>query len=69
MVGVDVGYDVNREKGTGMYSALWKILPGPRWAKTLQAIALVIVVLGVCLEWVFPWIAENFIQTESTVGQ
>jgi hypothetical protein len=52
-----------------MYAALWRILPGPRWAKVLQSVALVLIVLGVCVEWVFPWIAATFIQSESTVGQ
>jgi hypothetical protein len=51
-----------------VYSALWRVLPGPRWLKIIEVVALVILVLTVCVEWVFPWIAENFIQTESTVG-
>lgn len=52
-----------------MYSALWRLLPGSRWVKVIEAILLVVLVLAVCLEWVFPWIAANFIQTESTVGE
>jgi hypothetical protein len=52
-----------------MYSALWRVLPGPRWLKVIEVVVLVIVVLGVCVEWVFPWVAENFIQQESTVEQ
>lgn len=52
-----------------MYAAIWRILPGPRWAKVLEATVIVIVVLAVCVEWLFPWIAATFIQTESTVGQ
>jgi hypothetical protein len=52
-----------------MYSALWRILPGPRWAKVVQAVVMVIVVLSVSVEWVFPWAAETFIQPETTVNQ
>ena len=50
-----------------MYSALWKVLPGPRWAKIVQSVVLVILVLSVAVEWVFPWAAETFIQPETTV--
>lgn len=52
-----------------MYSALWRILPGPWWAKILQAVAIVIVVLSVSVEWIFPWAAETFIQPVTTVDQ
>lgn len=52
-----------------MYSALWRVLPGPRWLKIVELVVLGVVILSVCVEWVFPWIAENFIQSESTVGQ
>ena len=51
-----------------MYSALWRVLPGPRWLKIVEAVALAIIVLAVCVEWLFPWIAETFIQQESTIG-
>jgi hypothetical protein len=44
------------------------VLPGPRWLKIVEAVALAIIVLAVCVEWLFPWIAENFIQQESTIG-
>ena len=52
-----------------MYMALWRVLPGPRWLKILEATAIALTVLIVCVEWLFPWIAATFIQTESTVGQ
>jgi hypothetical protein len=52
-----------------MYSALWRILPGPRWVKVIELVVLALVVLSVCVEWVFPLVAETFIQSEATVGQ
>lgn len=52
-----------------MYSALWRVLPGPRSLKIVVLVVLAIAVLAVCVEWLFPWIAENFIQQESTVQQ
>lgn len=52
-----------------MYSALWRVLPGPRWLKVVELVVLGVLILAGCVEWLFPWIAENFIQQESTVGQ
>lgn len=50
-----------------MYSALWSVLPGPRWIKIVVLAFLAIAILAVCVEWLFPWIAESFLQQESTV--
>jgi hypothetical protein len=52
-----------------MYSALWRVLPGPMWLKIVVLVVLAIAVLAVCVECIFPWIAESFIQQESTVEQ
>jgi hypothetical protein len=41
-----------------MYGALWRILPGPTWARILQLVALGIVVLVVADLWLFPFIAS-----------
>jgi hypothetical protein len=50
-----------------MYSALWKILPGPFWFRVIQVIILVTATVFVLFEWVFPWIAQTFLTEESTV--
>jgi hypothetical protein len=52
-----------------MYSALWKILPGPRWARIVQVVVIAVVVLSISVEWIFPWAADTFIQPEITVDQ
>jgi hypothetical protein len=39
-----------------MYGALWRALPGPVWLRILQLIVLLVVVLFVLVEWVFPWL-------------
>jgi hypothetical protein len=39
-----------------MYGALWRILPGPWWVRTLILLALLAAILAVCVYWVFPWI-------------
>ena len=50
-----------------MYAALWRILPGSRWLKIVQLAVLVIAILSVAVEWVFPWAAETFIQPDTVV--
>ncbi|TQL46527.1 hypothetical protein FB562_2049 [Homoserinimonas aerilata] len=52
-----------------MYSALWRLLPGPLWFRILLAVILVVVVLLALILWVFPWV-NTFIGTpEVTVQQ
>lgn len=42
-----------------MYAALWRLLPGGRWAKALQMLVLAAVVVAVLFVWVFPAIAPH----------
>ncbi|AVG23194.1 hypothetical protein C3B54_11190 [Pontimonas salivibrio] len=51
-----------------MYRALWSVLPGPRWAKTLQSVILGIAVVALLFFVVFPFVADTFLVEESTVG-
>ena len=51
-----------------MYAALWRILPGPTWAKVLQLVALAALVVVVLVVWVFPVVADVFFSEESSVG-
>lgn len=37
-----------------MYEALWKVLPGPTWAKVAFFVVVTCVVAAVLLQWVFP---------------
>ena len=48
-----------------MYAALWRVLPGPLAVRLL--IVLVASILIALVTWVFPWIAETFLQQESVV--
>lgn len=41
-----------------MYAALWRLLPGPTWARVLWFLGLVLLVAVVCVQWVYPWLAE-----------
>jgi hypothetical protein len=39
-----------------MYAALWRVLPGPVWVRILELLALLVIVLFLLVEWVFPWL-------------
>lgn len=51
-----------------MYAALWRILPGPRWLKALEALVLVALVVATLFQWVFPAIAPLLPFNDNTVG-
>jgi hypothetical protein len=52
-----------------MYAALWRVLPGPTWARVLMLVLAVILVVLVLFEWVFPWVSEALPYQEQTVGE
>jgi hypothetical protein len=39
-----------------MYTALWKIIPGPLWVRILIAVAAAAVVIVALMMFVFPWV-------------
>ena len=51
-----------------MYAALWRALPGPTWARVLQCLVLVALVVVVCFGWVFPWLEPLVPFADVTVG-
>ncbi len=51
-----------------MYLALWRLLPGPRWVRTVLAFVLAVVVVAVCFQWAFPALAPYVPFNDSTVG-
>jgi len=50
-----------------LYSALWRALPGRPAVKALQALVLVVLVVGVLFLWVFPRIAPLMPFNDNTV--
>lgn len=50
-----------------MYAALWRVLPGPWWVRTLILLALLVAVLYVLVTWVFPW-ADSLMQSSENNG-
>lgn len=52
-----------------MYSALWRLLPGPWWVRLLLVLVLVAAVLAALVEWVFPYVNELLPAPDVTVEQ
>lgn len=50
-----------------MYSALWRLLPGGVALKVFQLVLIAGVLVYILFEWVFPWVAQNFLVEDSTV--
>lgn len=52
-----------------MYGVLWRHLPGPKWVKFFEALLLLLVVVFLLFQYVYPWVIETFPIFDSTVGQ
>lgn len=50
-----------------MYGPLWRILPGPTWAKLLQVLVLIVAAMAVCFLWLFPRINPYLPFSQNTV--
>jgi len=50
-----------------MYAALWRWLPGGLVLKLIQVTLILVIVVVVLFEWVFPWVAQTFLSEQSTV--
>jgi hypothetical protein len=50
-----------------MYLALFRILPGPLWAKILAMIGIFGVTIFLLMAYVFPFIADVFLVESSTL--
>ena len=52
-----------------MYGWLWRRLPGSRAVKSVEALALFVVVVLVLFVWVFPWLEPRLPFNDVTVDQ
>lgn len=43
-----------------IFPAVWRVLPGPAWVKALLVILLVLAIVWVLFEYVFPWVSVEF---------
>ena len=51
------------------YGLIWRILPGPKALKLLEALILLLAVVAVLFTWVFPLVAPYMPFNETTVGE
>jgi len=51
-----------------VYAALWRALPGPAWVRAGLCVVLVVLVVVVCFQWVFPAVSEHLPFTDNTVA-
>jgi hypothetical protein len=51
-----------------MYAALWRALPGPALVRAALLLVLLVAVVVVCFEWLFPLVASWLPYDETTVG-
>lgn len=49
-----------------MYGWIFRHLPGPKWLKAVQALALIALIIYVLFKWVYPAFNDAFFDT--TVG-
>lgn len=52
-----------------MYAMIWRLLPGPRWLRIVEATVLALAVVFVLMQWVFPWLAPLLPFQQQTVGE
>ena len=51
------------------YGLVWRLLPGPKPVKVIEALVLVLAVVAVLFTWVFPQLAPLMPFNETTVGE
>lgn len=51
-----------------MYSALWNLLPGPRWSRVVTLVLAAAAIIIVLFQWVFPWVSSILPYQETTVS-
>lgn len=51
------------------YGFVWRLLPGPRAVKVVEALLLALAVVAALFVWVFPAVAPYMPFNETTVGQ
>jgi hypothetical protein len=51
-----------------MYAWIFSHLPGPLWLRVILAAALVVAVVLLLMNFVFPWLSQYSPWTESTIG-
>lgn len=51
------------------YGLVWRLLPGPKPVKAIEALVLLLLVVAALFTWVFPLLAPLMPFNETTVGE
>lgn len=51
-----------------MYAWIFRNLPGPLWVRVIFALAMIVGIVLLLMNYVFPWLSQYSPFTESTIG-
>lgn len=50
-----------------MYGWVWRVLPGPGWVRAVTVLLLVLAIVSICFNWLFPAVAPLMPFNDNTV--
>jgi hypothetical protein len=51
-----------------IFPAVWSLLPGPRWVRAILLAAILLGIVWLLFEYVFPWVSVTFGIQDQNVG-
>jgi len=51
-----------------IFPAVWNLLPGPRWLRAILLTVVLLAIVWVLFEYVFPWFSVTFGIQDQNVG-
>lgn len=51
-----------------MFSLIWRFFPGPAWLRVIVLLIAAAALVWAVIEYVYPWVLEQFPEQEVTVG-
>lgn len=51
-----------------MFSLIWRFFPGPAWLRVIVLLLAAVALVWAAVEYVYPWVLQQFPEQEVTVG-
>lgn len=51
-----------------MFSLIWRFFPGPAWFRVIVLLVVAAALVWAVINYVYPWVLEQFPEQEVTVG-
>lgn len=51
-----------------MFSLIWRFFPGPGWLRVIVMLAAAAALVWAAIEYIYPWVLQQFPEQEVTVG-